>query len=240
MSLEIIMIGVVVFVASLLQGVFGFAFMLVALPFFSYFMSIKIAVPLLSLLFVLSSLIMTLRLRGEFAYRSVLPLLVGALFGIPVGIYFIIAFSEGLIKTTLGVLLIAYSLYSLFVKKVPFRFPERTGYLFGFFAGALGGAFNIMGPPVVFYVSTQKWSKENIVGSLQFFFLLTGLLVVVFHIVVGNVTKEMTKTFLELLPAALTGLFAGLHIFRRMNEDVYRKGLFVLLIIMGILLLIRR
>ncbi|MCL4475767.1 MAG: sulfite exporter TauE/SafE family protein [Nitrospirae bacterium] len=214
--------------------------MLVALPCLSYFMSIKVAVPLLSLLFVLSSLIMTFQLRGKFAYRSVMPLLIGALFGIPVGIYFIIAFSEGLIKTTLGILLIAYSVYSLSVKKVPFRFPEWTGYLFGFSAGALGGAFNIMGPPVVFYVSTQKWSKANIVGSLQFFFLLTGLFVVAFHVVVGNVTREMTKTFLELLPATLTGLFAGLHIFKRMNEDSYRRGLFILLIIMGIMLLIRR
>ncbi len=240
MNFEVILIGVVVFIASLLQGVFGCAFMLVALPFLSYFMSIKVAVPLLSLLFVLSSLIMTLRLRGEFSYRSVLPLLIGALFGIPVGIYFIVAFSEGLIKATLGVLLIAYSLYSLFVKEVPFCLPGRTGYLFGFFAGALGGAFNITGPPVVFYVSTQKWSKANIVGSLQFFFLLTGLFVVAFHVVVGNITREMTKTFLELLPATLTGLFAGLHIFKRINEDSYRKGLFILLVIMGIMLLIRR
>ena len=50
---ENILIGAVIFLASLLQGIFGFAFMLIALPLLSFFMSMKVAVPLLSLFLAL-------------------------------------------------------------------------------------------------------------------------------------------------------------------------------------------
>jgi hypothetical protein len=237
-SLEILLIAIVIFIASALQGVFGFAFMLIALPLLSYFMSVKTAVPLLSLLFLLSSIIQMLQLRGTFAYRNVMPLLIGAVFGIPIGIFFVLELNERLIKAVLGFLLIAYSAYSLLVRRTPLRLPEWTGYLFGFSAGVLGGTFNMTGPPVVFYISGQKWQKSNIVGSLNFFFFVTSVLVIAFHIVAGNVTREITITFLKLVPVMVAGLTAGLHIFKKVNEDNYRKGLFVLLLLMGIMLLL--
>jgi uncharacterized membrane protein YfcA len=238
MSLEILLIAIVIFIASALQGVFGFAFMLIALPLLSYFMSLKAAVPLLSLLFLLSSIIQMLQLRGKFTYRNVMSLLIGAVFGIPIGIFFILELNERLIKAVLGFVLIAYSVYSLLMKRTPLHFPEWTGYLFGFLAGVLGGTFNMTGPPLVFYISGQQWKKINIVGSLNFFFFITTVLVIAFHIVAGNVTQEITIKFLILSPVMVAGLTAGLHIFKRVNEDNYRKGLFVLLMIMGIMLML--
>jgi len=164
--------------------------------------------------------------------------LIGALFGIPVGIFFILEFSERLIRTTLGFLLIAYSAYSLLVKRTPIGFPEWTGYLFGFAAGVLGGIFNMTGAPAVLYLSGQRRRKANIVGALNFFFFATSLLVIAFHFAVGNVTRKTGMMFLELAPVMVAGLIAGIHIFKKVNEDNYRKGLFVLLLVMGVMLLL--
>ena len=100
-----------------------------------------------------------------------MPLFIGAILGIPCGIFFLLEFSDRLIKSILGVVLIVYPVYSLLIKKIPCRPPGWTGYIFGFLAGALGGAFNMTGPPVVFYISAQEWSKMEIVGSLNFFSL---------------------------------------------------------------------
>ena len=237
MSIEILLVAIVIFFAAALQGVFGFAFMLIALPLLSYVMSLKTAVPLLSLLFFLSSLIQMFQLKGKFECRNVMSLLVGAVFGIPVGIFFVLELNDRLTKGVLGFLLIVYSLYSLLVRRRPLRFPEWTGYLFGFAAGVLGGTFNMTGPPAVFYIAGQQWQKDNIVGSLNFFFFITTVLVIAFHIVAGNLTQEITIKFLMLSPVMVAGLLIGLHIFRKVNEDNYRKGLFVLLMIMGVMLL---
>lgn len=235
---EKILIGAVIFLASLLQGVFGFAFMLIALPLLSFFVSMKAAVPLLSFFLALLSGILAFRFRGEFAFKNVQPLLFGAIIGIPLGIFFLIAFNDRIMKTVLGMLLVVYSVYSLFIRRVPFRLPAWTGYIAGFSAGTLGGAFNITGPPIVFYISTQEWTKNNSVGSLNFFFCITSTVLLLFHAVIGNITREITVTFLELIPVMVTGMLVGVHIFKKVNEDNYRKGLFVLLIIMGIMLLL--
>ncbi len=236
MIIEGFFTAAVIFLASLLQGVFGFAFMLVALPLLSFSLTMKTAVPLLSLFLALLSGILTFQLRRHFDYRGILPLLAGAVAGIPAGLLFLLGFSDKAIKTALGIVLIVYAAYSLLLKRMPLRLPAWTGYLFGFFAGALGGAFNITGPPVVFYLSTREWSKINIVGSLNLFFCITSILVVAFHFAIGNVTREIETAFLEFIPVMATGMLAGTYIFKRMNEDTYRKGLFILLFIMGVVL----
>lgn len=238
MIFEKIIVGAVVFLASFLQGVFGFAFMLIALPILSFFMSMRIAVPLLSFFLALVSGILAFRFRGKFAFKNVKALLIGTVIGIPIGIFFLLEFSDRLIKISLGILLIVYSVYSLFIRRLPFILPVWTGYIFGFLAGVLGGAFNITGPPVVFYIATQEWSKITIAGSLNFFFCITSILILLFHMAVGNISREITMTFLKLTPLMIAGMLTGTYLFKRMNENSYRKWLFTLLIIMGIMLIL--
>lgn len=236
--METLLIGGVIFLSSLLQGMFGFAFMLIALPLLSFFLTVKIAVPLLSLFLALIAGILTFQLKGEFSYRKIMPLIIGAVFGIPIGIYFLQASSEQLIRFTLGSVLIAYAAYSFQRKAVHWRLPSWTGYFVGLFAGSLGGAFNITGPPVVMYLSTQTGSKLNIFASLNFFFFITSVLVVIFHLAAGNITMDIALTFLKFTPAMMLGLLAGRYLFRKIPEDRYKIGLYLLLLAMGIMLII--
>lgn len=238
MSSDDIWLSLIILFSSVLQGMFGFAFMLLALPLSSLLISIKTAVPLLSLFLALIAGILTFRMRGRFSFRDIMPLVIGAVIGIPIGIYFLIRSSEGFIKSTLAILLIAYSLYSLLVKKIPFRLPPWTGYLFGFFAGSLGGAFNVTGPPIIVFILTQDWSRFNTIGTLNFFFFITSLLIVIFHIVMGSINADILTTFFKLTPAVIAGMLIGTYVFRKMNDENYRKGLFLLLIIMGVMLLL--
>jgi len=238
MSTETLLIGGVIFISSLLQGMFGFAFMLIALPLLSLLITVKVAVPLLSLFLALIAGILTFQHRGEFSYLKIMPLIIGAAFGIPVGIYFLISSSERLIRFTLGSVLVAYAVYSLQRKAVLWRLPDWTGYLVGLFAGSLGGAFNITGPPVAMYLSTQAGSKLNIFASLNFFFFITSVFVVIFHLVAGNITMDIMWTFLKFTPAMMSGLPVGRYLFRKMPDDKYKSGLYLLLLVMGIMLLI--
>lgn len=239
MSTETLLIGGVIFLSSLLQGMFGFAFMLIALPLLSLILTVKVAVPLLSLFLALIAGILTFQLKGEFSYRKIMPLIIGAVFGIPIGIYFLFASSERVIRFALGSVLVAYASYSFMRKEVYWQLPGWTGYLVGLLAGSLGGAFNITGPPVVMYLSTQTGSKLNIFASLNFFFFITSVLVVIFHLIAGNITMGITLTFFKFTPAMLIGLPAGRYLFRKMPEDNYKSGLYLLLLAMGIMLVVQ-
>jgi len=240
---KIILIGIVIFLASVLQGIFGFAFMLIAMPLVSFILDMRATVPLLALLAFSVSLIywfLVLRLpRSEpFYYKKIMPLFAGALLGIPIGVSFLIQFDERLIKLILGSVLILYSIYSLFYKKIIVRLPDWTGYIFGFLSGLMGGAFNIGGPPVVFYIATKEWSKIEIVSSLSLFYVAASTLIILFHVLAGNITKSIAMTFVSILPVQIIGLLLGIHIFRRISEEKYKRFLFVLLIVMGIMLMI--
>jgi len=239
---KVILIGIVIFLASVLQGIFGFAFMLIAMPLVSFILDIRTTVPLLALVSFSVSLIywfLVLRLpRSEpFHYKKIMPLFAGASLGIPIGVSFLIQFDERLIKLILGIVLILYSIYSLFYKRIIVRLPDWTGYIFGFFSGLMGGAFNIGGPPVVFYISTKEWSKIDIISSLSLFYVVASTLIMLFHIWAGNITGDIVVTFLEILPAEFIGMLLGTSLFRRISEDKYRKGIFALLIVMGMMLM---
>lgn len=242
--METILVGIVIFLASVLQGAFGFAFMLFAVPLVSFILDVKTAVPLLALLSFSTALIYwvsVFRLSGSrrFDYRKIKALFIGAPLGIPIGIFFLIQFDVNLLKLVLGIVLILYSAYSLFNKRMVFQLPAWTGYLFGFFSGILGGAFNMGGPPVVFYISTKDWLKIDVISSLSLFYLAQSTLIILFHILVGNISRNITLTFLEILPAEILGIVLGTYIFRNMSEEKYKKRLFILLLLIGIMLMIR-
>lgn len=231
--MDIIIIGIIVFFSSILQGMFGFAFVLIAMPLLSLFLSIKTVAPLIALFLPLITGILTCRYRVSFNYRKILPLIIGTALSIPLGILFLLEFSEKVVKATLGVVIILYSTYSLIAKRTPYRFPSWSGYIFGLIAGALGGAFNTTGPPAVFFISTQEWIKTEIIGSLNFFIFSTSVMILFFHLLSGNISWEIVLLFLKLIPVMIAGMLAGTHFFKRMSEEKYRKALFILLIIMG-------
>jgi len=235
--MEIIYIGGVIFIASLLQGMFGFAFVLIGMPLLLLFLNIKFVAPLIALFLPLISGILTFRFRVRFDFRKIVPLIIGAVFGIPIGIFLLNEFSDGLMKSILGVFLIIYALYSLFIMRIPYRMPAWTAYVLGVLAGTLGGAYNTTGPPAVLYISNREWPKMEVIASLNLFIFSTSILVLLFHLVSGNITSSIAMTFLKLIPVMITGMLCGIYGIRRLSEERYKKALFVVLIVMGIMLM---
>ncbi len=78
----------------MLQGVFGFAFVLLGMPLLSLFLDMKFVAPLIALFLPLLSGSLALRYRVSFQYRRLLPLVIGTAVGIPLGIYVLFEFSD--------------------------------------------------------------------------------------------------------------------------------------------------
>ena len=100
----------------------------------------------------------------------------------------------------------------------------------------LNGAFGIGGPPVVlFYFSTPGAAAIGR-ASIIFFFLFTDLLGVGYFATQRHRDGADASSRPRLwLPALLIGVWIGAHGFRRMNEQVFRRWVLVILMALALL-----
>lgn len=231
--------AIVVFLGAIIQGLSGFGFGLVTMPLLGLYLPIRVAVPLVAIHgFVLVAL-MSWRLRIAADRSKWLPLVAGGVLATPMGVYYLRIANEHLLKTCLGVFVLIYSIMSLTARLPSWKLSNRYGYLAGCLGGILGGAFNTGGPPVIVYVTTQGWKKDEIRSALQIFFLALGLWKLPLYWGMGLFTSLVIKITVITLPATVVGTLFGDYLSHRFGETRFRKILLILLVILGITLIVR-
>lgn len=114
--------------------------------------------------------------------------------------------------------------------------PERFAYLAGFLSGFLGGAYNTGGPPLVVYGVLRCWPPTVFRATLQGYFLLLGLFVLIGHAATGLWTRSVLTSYLTLLPSVTVALWIGNWIHARISPARFTKGIDLLLLLLGLLL----
>lgn len=228
-----VLICLIVFFAGFTQGLSGFGSILLSLPLLAIFLDIKIVIPLVALIALCITIILFIQLWEHLDWKKIYPLFLGALPGIPLGVFFLKKLDKDLIQWILGVILISYSLYSLFFRSTNKRMRKGWGYLFGFFSGCLGGALSAAGPPVIAYMSIQTWSKDTIKVTLQGFFLVSGAIVVFFQALSGLTTIVVLRYFLVSLPLMFLGTYTGSIFYGKIREEHYKRVILILLAFLG-------
>ena len=229
----ILYLCLVALIAGLIQGFSGFGSVLFSLPVLALFLDIKIAIPLMSLSGVVLTVYLLFSLWNHLEWRKILPLLVGTVFGVPVGVLLLKHLKASYLLITLGVMLIAYSFYRLVMKPHRKAMKKYWAYLFGFLAGCLGGAFSASGPPVIVYTSLQPWNKDQIKVTLQGYFFASGIIVIFFQAFSGLMTDVVLKYFLISLAPLMIGTYVGHFFYGRVQEETYRTFMLILLGLLG-------
>lgn len=233
-----VLLLLIVFTAALLQTTSGFGFALMAMPLVSLVIGVKAAAPLVALVGFTLYAVNLLRYRRSFDLHVVAPLAVAAALGIPLGVWMLSSLDERLVKSTLGVVLVGYALYTLWrPQTAPLR-ADFWAYPAGFLAGCLGGAFNTPGPPVIVYGNLKQWPRDLFRSTLQALFLVSSALVILSHAVAGNFSRPVLATYALLAPALLLGVWAGSRVDRRLNNERFRTLVAGLILATGVLLLV--
>lgn len=229
----------ILFFASFTKGFSGFGAPLFALPFLALFLDIKTVIPLVALVAFILTLILLVELREHLDWKEIYPLLIGAVPGIPLGVLLLKRLDKSAIQWALGLTLISYALYSLFLKSSNRGIKRRWSYLFGFIAGCFGGALSVSGPAVIVYTSLQNWDKDKIKVTFQGFFLISGMIVVLFHALTGLTTSTVLRFFGVSLPILILGNYLGSLLYGRIGEGHYSKVMFILLGFLGAFMIYR-
>ena len=227
----------VLFLAAFGRSALGFGDALVAMPLLALFLEVRLATPLVALCGSTLAFVMLLRGWRDVDVRAAWRLIVSTLVGIPIGLYYLTAVPEGVIKVVLGVLLAGFGLYRLKGETAPRLGSERLSYGFGLFAGILGGAYNTNGPPIVIYGTLRGWPPDRFRATLQGYFFPTGLMVLAAHAAGGLWTADVLGLYLHALPVMAAALLAGEIINRRVKPERFSRILHGSLVAMGLLLI---
>ena len=170
--------------------------------------------------------------------RSAWRLILASFVGIPFGLYWLTNIPEAIVTTILGIGVMLFGLYNLFAPPLPQLPGERWGYAFGFFAGILGGAYNTNGPPIVVYGTLKRWEPDQFRSTLQAYFSLTGLMILVGHALAGLWSQQIMQTYLFIMPAAIVAIVLGSMANRHIPVQLFRRIIYVILIFVGLFLII--
>jgi uncharacterized membrane protein YfcA len=231
-------VAAAMFVSAFLQVCGGFGFALLAMPLLTLALSLDLAGPVVAATALLLNVGNTLRLRRYVNWPEWLRLSLTATLGVPLGFALAAWLPGGAVRVALGVLVCIYAgLSFVHVERRPALAPGWV-YAAGLAAGSLAGAYNIAGPPVIVYGDARGWARDEYRSTLQAFFMLTGLLVVVGHGALGHFDLEVGRLVLVSLPCLALGSLAGQWADRFINPKGFRRVVLVLLLATGISLLV--
>jgi hypothetical protein len=174
-------------------------------------------------------------------FRSAGWLVFATLFGIPLGLLLLTSSHQRFVKAALGIVILAFSIYSL-IGRAPLELKrDHRGWLLacGFVAGVLGGAYGMNGPPLVVYGAMRRWSAQHFRATLQGYFLPASIIGMIGYWLAGLWTPAVNHYYLLSLPVMLLGVFLGRVINHRLHGEAFLKYIYIGLAGLGTLLVLQ-
>lgn len=224
----------IIFIAMFIQSLAGFGSALVAMPFLIALLGPDVARPAFTLLGQTAGLMFMIEYRHEWQLSDIKYAVFGAFIGIPLGTWLANTMAQDTFMLVLGIILVAYATYALSGLQLP-KMRPAWGTFFGFCSGILHSAYNVGGPPLVMYHSTHEdWDARRFKGNTQAIFFLMGFFIIYEHYRVGNITPVVLQNYGLMLVAMASALWIGFRLEKFIKQDVFRKMVMVLLMIIGL------
>jgi uncharacterized membrane protein YfcA len=237
--MEFLLVSAAALLAGFIQGLAGFGSVIVALPAFTMLTGIKTAAPLSNILAVGISLYLCIRLRSLHHWRSIGPLIFAALPGILFGTWILRFIPARYLEISLAATLTIFCLHSLLGKEFQRAFGTPLACLAGFTSGLLGGSIGACGPPIVLYYSLQPLEVEESKSAMSGFFFPVGVGIGISHALGGLIdTRVLALTALS-IPSVALGTLLGSACEGKINAQVYRKIMLILLLLFALLLFVK-
>ncbi len=236
--MELAAVVAILCLATLFHGTLGFGTGLVAMPLLTLVIGVQDATALVAFVIVGTTIVLLRRSWQRLDRRAAIQLIVSSVLGVPVGILVLTNAPAELVQRGLGVLLIAYALYSLLGPPLFEARQSAWAYGLGFASGVLGGAYNTNAPPVVVFGTLRRWPPDVFRATLQAYFVPLAIVVWLGHGVSGLWSQEIAVAYAVYLPFGLVALWVGHRVAGRIPAAAFQRVLYLAVIVLGALLLV--
>lgn len=220
-----LIVPAVAFVAAMVNGGLGYGFSSITVPVALLFHASRVLNPalvLVELALNVEALVLNRRaLKGVF--RSVRPMLAGAVGGVVAGSLALAALNPELLKLVTYLVLLPLIVLQSTGKRWPVRTESWAGVPLGAGVGALYAATTISGPPLALLFNNQGMTRDEFRAALSLFRVVESTLTAIVYLYLGLFTREAVSLSLSLAPVVVAGMVLGYVLLRNVNAESFRR-----------------
>lgn len=235
-----LVIGIIVFATHYQEGITGFGCAALALPFVAMLVGLQTAVPLLVILGWLIAIGIVLLDRRGVAWKEFAIIVVLLGIGLPIGAWASDALPEYTLKWILAGFMIVVGIHGLIRQGLRYAPPREMTLarraMLGIFVpmgGIIQGAFGTGGPLLVIYATRAIPEKSAFRGTLCVVWIAVNAVLIGHFASRGALTPDVLRLAAFCLPFVLAGMFLGNRTHYRVNELVFRRVVYGVLIASG-------
>jgi uncharacterized membrane protein YfcA len=230
-----------VFAGAVVSGFSGFAFSAVAGAVLLHVLPPSEAVPLMMVCSVLVQSASLVSLRRHVEWRAAAPLVAGGLFALPPALYVLLHADPTLFRMGFGIFLAVYASYMLFRPAVRyFRNARGPGYdaVVGFAGGLVGGMTAMPGAVPTIWCDLRGLAKDRQRGVVQPYIAAMQIAALAVLALQHGLPEALPGHVLFSLVPLAAGTLAGLVLFGRVSEGLFRRVLLSVLLVSGVIYVI--
>jgi uncharacterized membrane protein YfcA len=238
-ALHLAIFLIATFTGAVVTGLTGFAFGLVVSSAWLFIMTPAETASLIIAFGLIVQGYAVWKLRHALDWRKFWPFVVGAAFGVPLGVAALTWANPAYVRAAIGAFLVVFSLYSLF--RPPLRVARGGQFAdagVGFLNGVLAGLSGLAGIVVIIWCQLRGWTRDQQRAVFQpvaiAIFLMTGAWLGG----TGAVGAQTAWLFVLGLPVLLAGTWLGMKLYGRIDEAAFRKAVLVVLLVSGVALML--
>jgi hypothetical protein len=180
-----------------------------------------------------------LKLRQALQWQKIWPLTFGTAVGIPIGVVLLSYINPVYLRFGVGVLLVLYSIYAL--ARPAFK-PIKIGIAadigIGITNGLVGGLTGLGGIISTISCQLRGWPKDLQRAVFQPVLFAAFVIISISMAITGAVTAETLKLYGLGLPFLLGGLWSGFKLYGKIDDEMFRKAVLILLLLAGFSLIV--
>ena len=237
----IILVVIAIFSGGLVKGTLGVGMPMLAVPIIAFVLPPTKAMILLCFPILCSNFLQMNVQKGIGSYRF-LPLTIMLILGLIIGGRLIVEIEMSTISIIIALSIILAAIINLFgikFKNIKPNYEKPFTMILGFFSGILGGFSTFFGPPILAYLISIDLEKESFVRTISVMYFVGGIILYSSLLYHGLGTlNDLYLSALMTLPAMI-GLYFGTKIRKKISNDLFRKFILTMLILVGFSLLIK-
>ena len=237
--LEFLFFCSVILFASLVRGFSGFGFSASSVSLLSFILPPIEIVPIILLLEIIASFFMIPSIWNKINWKFVLFLLLGVLFGTPLGIHLLSVLQPKLTHLIISITVLIFAFLLLRGYKNRDINHNLSKFFVGVIAGTVNGFGTLAGLPIALYFLIIAAEPAVIRASLAALFFFTDFYALLLAYFKDILDYKIIYRTLPLILVIPIGVYIGTKLFTGSSKENYKKYVLYFLILVSIFGIIR-